>query len=101
LRSNVSPKFGEKAASIKFRPHGSLIQNTTVEIADTVNSLVDANADTHNVGFFSVDMKVRRRTATARLGHFSFVNDGGAEQTINDNRNRAGPQASRLDKIYA
>jgi hypothetical protein len=100
LSGNLLPELSEKSVPIRVRPHGSLVEDSAIEIADSVYGLVNANADAYNVCLFSVDLEVFRRTASAGRRRLALVDYGGPEQTVHDYRYSASSQARGLAEVY-
>jgi hypothetical protein len=99
LSSNLLPELSEKSMPIRVRPHGSLVENSAVEIADSVYGLVNANADAYNVCLFSVDLQVFCRTASAGRRRLALVNNRSPQQTVDDYGYSASAQAGGLAKV--
>jgi hypothetical protein len=100
LSSNLLPELSEKSVPIRVRPHGSLVEDSAIEIADSVYGLLNANADAYNVCLFSVDLQVFCRTASAGRRRLALVDYGSPEQTVHDYGYSASPQAGGLTKVY-
>src|SRR5205085_11589552 len=78
-----------------------LNQDTPIEVADRIRSLLDANTDAQYVSLLRIHLEISRSSPAARGGFFPFKNNAGPEKAVNNHGNRSGAKPRLPDEIGA